>query len=247
MGKMFANLKTDGVEKQEDRLGGGYEPFESGVYDGVIKLAYVGQAESGAQSVTLNIDIGGKEYRETVYVTNKKGENFFVDKQDSKKKTLLPGYSLIDDISLFCTEQPLSEQETEPKIVKLYNYDEKKELNTEVPMLVDFIGKPIKLAIQKVTEFKAVKQGDAYVDTAETRDTNNIEKVFHPETGRTVNEYLHGVMTDDFHQAWKKKNTGVTRDKTRGKTPVAGAAGTGSPFGAAGGAAKAANIFGKKA
>lgn len=234
MGKMFSNLKTEGVEKQADRLGG-FAPLASGIYDGVIKTAYAGASAAGAQSVTLVIGIGTSEYRETVYVTNTKGENFYADKQDPKKKILNQGYSTIDDICMFTTEEPLSEQETETKVVKAWNSAERKEMNTEVPMLVGLIGKPIKLAILQTKEWKQVKQGDQYVDSTEIRLTNSIDKTFHPETGRTVNEYMHDIGTADFMTAWSAKNTGVTRDKTRGGSgstaaAATGTAGTGSPL-----------------
>lgn len=236
MGKMFSGLKTDGVEKQEDRLGG-FAPLASGIYDGTIKTAYAGKSPAGAQSVTLVIGIGSTEYRETIYITNTKGENFYADKQDPKKKILSQGYSTIDDICLFTTEEPLAEQETETKVVKAWNSAERKEMNTEVPMLVGLIGKPIKLAILQTKEWKQVKQGDVYVDSTDIRLSNSIDKTFHPETGRTVNEYMHETETADFLAAWSAKNNGVTRDKTRGGSAgsaagaAAGTSGTGSPLG----------------
>ena len=104
MGKLFSNLKTDGVEKSEDRVGG-YSSLATGIYNGVIKTAYAGQSDGGARNVTLVIDIKGTEYRETIYITNKAGDNFYADKQDPNKKVLMPGYSTVDDICMFTTEQ----------------------------------------------------------------------------------------------------------------------------------------------
>ena len=105
----FKNLSSDGLEEAQDRLGG-YQPLDTDIYHGVIKAMYAGQAASGAMNVTVIVDLNGKEYRETVYITNKNGENFFLNKQDKSKKVPLPGFTTIDDICLIATGSPLAEQ-----------------------------------------------------------------------------------------------------------------------------------------
>lgn len=232
MTKLFSNQKTDGLQDQGDRLGGN-EPFEQAIHDATIKVAYAGQAASGAQNVTLVADIGGREYRETLYYTNRNGENFFLqDKKDpNSAKNPLPGFTTINDICLLTTGEELSDQDTEEKVVKVYNFDERKEVPTPVQVIVALTGQKIKLGILKVKEFKQ-KKNDAgvYVDTQETRITNSIDKVFHAETLRTVTEYRQEVQTPEFHDAWDKRNTGKERDKTAGAKSN-GASGTGRPGG----------------
>ena len=93
---MFGNMTTDGMEKQEDRLGGGYQPLETDIYTGVIKAAYAGKSQSGAMNITLIVQLGDREYRETVYISNRNGENFFVSKD--KKKVALPGFTIINHL-----------------------------------------------------------------------------------------------------------------------------------------------------
>jgi hypothetical protein len=187
----FGNLNTDGLEESEDRLGG-FSVFESDIYTGVIKVAYAGQSAEGAQNVTLILDFGGREYRETVYVTNKKGENWFVPKdKDGKeikdadgkkpKRMPLPGFTTIDDICLIASDKPLAEQTDEEKMVKIYDYDLKKEVPKSVPVLTDLTGQKVSLAISKVIRNKAKKGSDGkYNDIAETREENAIEKAFDP-------------------------------------------------------------------
>ncbi|MFR7882301.1 MAG: hypothetical protein ACLU5J_13140 [Christensenellales bacterium] len=41
---------------------------------------------------------GKKPYTETIYITNKEGKNYFLNKQDPTKKVPLPGFTLIDDL-----------------------------------------------------------------------------------------------------------------------------------------------------
>ena len=98
---MFKDLSTESLEAPVDYLGGNFDPIATGVYEATIKLAFAGQSKSSkAQSVTLHLDLDGKELRETVYVTNRNNENFYVDKTDKTKRHPLPGWTAIDDICL---------------------------------------------------------------------------------------------------------------------------------------------------
>lgn len=212
---MFANLTTEGLEKQEDRLGGN-KTFDTGIYDATIKLAYAGASAGGAKFVQLVLDIDGQEYRETVYITNKRGENFFMS---GDKKSPLPGFTLIDNIALLTTELPLSQQDVEEKVVKIYDFDEKKEVPKNVPVLIDFLQKNITLAIVNQLENKTVKADDgSYIPTAEERNVNLIERVFHYETKVTVTEALNDIAEGEFIHKWKEKNDGKVRDKRKSGT-----------------------------
>jgi len=243
MGKLFEKLQAADAETQEDRVVGGYEPLPSGIYDAEITLAYAGKAQnSDAQNVTVHAQIDGKEYRETIYITNRNGEPFFVDK-NSGKQVYLPGYSTINDLCLFATEAPLTEQETETKTIKLYNFDERKELPTEVPVLTGLIGQKVKLAILRCIDDKRARQQDgSYAETGETRVSNEIDKVLHPETSRTVNEYLREVDPGEFADAWIKRNEGKDRNRAKGVSSMGGSSGSGTPA-AIGGQRK--SLFGK--
>lgn len=246
---LFGNLKSDGLEESQDRLGG-YSPLDTDIYTGTIKALYAGKSGGGAMSVNLVVDVGGKEYRETLWVTNKRGENWFPNKQDKTKKVPLPGFTIADDICLIATGKPLSDQVPEERVVKIYNYDSKKEENTGVDMIVDAIGQKISLGILRQLENKNEKQGDEYVATAETKETNVIDKVFHPEEKMTVAEARGGATEAKFWDSWLERNKGQTRDKRTVKEGQAGGARTPAPkAGAAGGDAAAAprkSLFGNK-
>lgn len=231
MTKLFGNLQTESLEEVGDRLGGGFEAVPSALYDATIKVAYAGQSQRGARNVTVIADLGGKEFRETIYITNTKGENFYADKQDASKKMPLPGFTTIDDLCLLVTGMELAEQETEVKMVKVYSYDAKAEVPTEVQVLSALTGKPVKLGIlREVVDRTKVDDSGIYQPTGETRTQNTIDKVFHPETGRTVSEYRHEVLTAEFLPAWQARNEGKDRMKAKGlKAASGGDTGTGRP------------------
>ena len=244
---LFNKLTNDGLEESQDRLGG-FSPFDSDIYTGTIKAAYAGQSQGGATSVSLIVDVDGKEYRETFYVTNKKGENFFISQE--KKKVPLPGFTVVDDICLIASGEPLAGQDTEEKVINLYDFDAKREMPKSVPMLTGLLGKKISLGVLKQLENKNVKQGDEYVPSAETREINVVDKVFHPEMKLTVAEARNGKDTPEFYDKWLERNKGQVRDKRTIKDGVGGNTGA-PPKASSGGAASAGaaaprkSLFGK--
>ena len=221
MSNPFGNLNTDNLQENEDRLGGFSRP-ETDVYLMTIKVAYAGESQGGAKNVTLIGSLGSQEYRETIYVTNKKGENFFLSKtekdaNDNPKKIALPGFSTIDDICQMVAGKGLGEQTVEEKIVNVYDPEAKKEMPKAVPVLTELTGKTILLGIKKVLVNKSGPAPD-YAPTEETREENAIEKVFHPELRVTMVEAKEAAKNDKqpvaaFIDAWIERNKGKTQDK----------------------------------
>lgn len=224
-GKLFGNLKSDGLEETQDRLGG-FQPFDTDIHTGKIKVAYAGESQGGASSVTVIVEMGAKEYRETLWVTNKKGENFFLNKNDNSKKVPLPGFTVMEDICLVTTGEALADQNAEEKVVKIYDYEVKAEVPKSVQVLVDLIGKEVSLGILRQIENVNEKQGDGtYAATAKTKETNTIDKVFHTETKMTVVEARNGAEEPVFWDSWLERNKGQTRDRREIKDDQGGNSG----------------------
>lgn len=240
---LFGGMKSDGLEQSQDRLGG-FQVFDSKIYHSTIKALYAGEAKSGAMNLSVVLDLGGgQEYRETVYITNKKKQNYF--EKDGKKQPL-PGFTLINDLCLIATEKELSQLATEEKIIKLWDNDQKKEVPTAVQMVTEAIGKPVAVGILKALENKQVKSSTGeYVPTAETRETNRIDKVFHPEAKVTVAEARSGKKEAGFWDAWTKRNEGKVRDDRAIKDGKGGAPGAPPTAGGSTDAPVKKSLFGK--
>lgn len=220
---IFGKLTNDGLEQSTDRLGG-FQPLETDIYTGMIKNAYAGKSIGGAQNITFIVDIDGREYRETIYITDKEGKNYFFNKNDKTKKVPLPGFTVADDICLIATGDPLAQQTAEEKIVNIFDFEKKADVPTSAQVLTSLLNKKVSLGIVKRTVNKQEKKGDEYVAVAETRDENYIEKVFHPELKLTVAEARNGQEEAKFWTAWKERNAGQTRDKRTIKDGQAGSA-----------------------
>jgi hypothetical protein len=256
---LFGNLKSDGLEESQDRLGGNFGAVDTDIYSGTIKALYAGKSTSSeARSVSIILETNGREYREVFWVTNGKGENFFLNKDDKTKKVPLPGFTIVDDICLVATGKPLAEQEAEDKVIKLYDSEVKKELPKSVPMITEAIGKPISLGVLKQIVNKNVKneQTGKYEPTAESREENVTDKVFDTESKLTVVEARAGSTEAAFWGGWLERNKGKTRDRRSIKEGEAGAAGAPPKSRAAGSATPPAanqtaaprkSLFGKAA
>ena len=247
---IFGNLTNEGLEETTDRLGG-FQIRATDIYPATIKAAYAGQSAGGARNVTIVAELPDGEYSETIYVTNKKGENWFLNQNDKSKKVPLPGFTTIDDICLVTTGKSLAEQDSEEKVVKIYDFDERKELPKAVPMLVDLIGQTLFLGIVQQTVDKNQKNESTgeYEPTGETRDENVIEKVFHDPTKMTVVEARQGATEPVFFEKWLSKNKGTVRNKAKGADGKGGARsgrpGGSAPQSGAGGQKKTSSLFGK--
>ena len=230
--------KSEKAEATTDTLGG-FKVYESDAYEAVVKMAYMGTAKSGAQFIGLQLTLqGDKEYREDLYFTNKDGENFYTK---NNKDYILPGFQNIDELCLLTTGKGFEDQETEEKIVKLYDSTQKAETNQSVQVLSEVIGQPVIVGIKKETSWKQVKNDATgqYEDTNEKRDTNQINKFFHADNQATVTEARQELPFGVFFEEWVKANKGNTNDKTRGAAaPAGGGAKAGRP-GAAGPASNA--------
>ena len=257
MANPFGNLKSEGLEESQDRLGGGYAAKETDIYTGKIKAFYAGASAGGAQSVTVILaggDFGDTEYRETIYITKRTGENYYLNPNDKTKKVPLPGFTIIDEMCLATVGKPLAEMEFEEKVMNIYDPEQKKELPKSVPMAVEMLGQEVSVAIQKSTENQTEKDGQGnYVPKADgsTRDVNNIDKVFNTATKMTVPEARGGAQQGAFWDSWLERNKGKTRDKTDKSAGQGGNAGKpsgGAPAsgGANGGGAPRSSLFGGK-
>lgn len=234
---IFGGLQTQGLDQGGDVLGGS-RIRDTNVYAGTVTLAYAGQSQGGARSLTFHIkfDDGG-DYRETVYITNRQGQPYY---EKDGKKSPLPGFTTANDLALLTTGQDLTAQPSEEKVVKLYDFDAKAEVPTKVQALTDIMGKRIKAGIVRNTVDKTAKNGAGeYVPTGETRDENQVDKFFHDESGKTVSEFIN-KSEPEFLTKWVEAKQGKVFNKAKG----ADAGKSGAPGQSSAPAGKGKSLFG---
>ena len=211
---MLNHLKQDeDVQKANDSIGGG--ALESNIYPFTVKAAYMGTSASGAVSVTFVGSVDDKsdegyDFRTVQWVVSgdAKGNNPYYERNG--KKFPLPGFTVADDFARHITEKAIGDLETEEKTIKVYNFDQGKEIDTEVDMIVNLIGGKVNLAIQQRLVNKNVKDDatGAYVPTADTRTEYEVSKVLEMDTGLSILELEKGSTDTDYANKWPKKKIG---------------------------------------
>ena len=231
------------IAENKDVLGGAKGPLKSDAYKMKVESAFIKEAASGAMGIVMEFSgEDGIKFRNTQYATSgtKKGGNHYWTDKDGVNHEL-PGFTVVNEICKYTTGKGLFDLEEENVVIPLYNFEQRAELPTEVPMLTDLIGMEVVLGIQEIIENKSVKGNNGYVKTAETRKINEVNKVFN-EDGFTATELKAGLEEPVFINAWLDKNKDVLIDKVdkniTAAAPVAGGAPTAAP--------KKSGIFGKK-
>lgn len=186
---------------------------DSGVYQGTIKNAFSGKSSGGATSVSLEVKLdSGKTIFETIYVTNREGDNTY-EKDDVIG--YLPGFLTVNQIALFATGKDLYElePEMEERIVKQYDSKAGKQVDKPAMVIVPLLEQPILVAIKEVRENKTkAGDGNKRITLAEDRVYNTIDKVFHPSTFHTQAE-LEQEKEATYLESWKKDNEGKVNDR----------------------------------
>lgn len=228
------------VESNEsDSLGGGYT-LESGVYPMKIDMAYIGKSQGGAMSVNMTFTHGQQSLKHTFWVTSGDAKGNKSTYEKDGKHYPLPGLNMVNGIVFLTLGKELGDLTTETKTVNVWNYDSKAEVPTQVEVLMDLLGQDIVLGVQKRIVDKNVKNDNGvYVPSGETRQENEVSKVFQAGSNLTVSEVKAGETAGEFMQKWADKWTGLTIDKS-----TASAKGNGSTAGAPPAAAAAsASLF----
>mgnify|MGYP003603927690 CR=1 FL=1 len=236
--------KQDNVQEDKDFLGGD-RVWETDVYPCTITLAYLGKSSGGATTVTLHYkNEDGSTGRNTQFLTSgtaKGGRNYY---EKDGKRYYLPGYNNLDAICQMAVGKGADQMESEIKQVKLYDFELRKETPQAVECLTELHGKKIVFAVQKQTVDKTVKDAAGnYQTTGDTRDENEIVKIFDAESGKTIAEIRESK--DATHMTeWVERNKGKTLNKVKHE---GGATGTAGAPKAAGAAPAKTSLFAKKA
>lgn len=186
---------------------------DSGVYPGTIKNAFIGKSSGGATSVSLEVKLdSGKTIFETIYVTNREGNNTY---EKDGVIGYLPGFLTVNQIALFATGKDLYELESdlEERIVKQYDFTAGKQVDKPAMVIVPLLEQPILVAIKEVRENKTkAGDGNKRITLAEERVFNTIDKVFHTSTFHTQAE-LEQNKEAAYLESWKKDNDGKLDDR----------------------------------
>lgn len=224
---VLANLapSDESIKESGDSVGGGSGPLDSGVYPFKVAVAYITESEKGAIGIAVHLETTeNRTHRETVYITSnkEKGQRNYYEKDG--EKTYLPGFQLMNSLALLTVGKELHQLETEKKTIKLYNYESRSEVATEVEMITELLGQEIFGGVIQTKQNKNKKGDDnKYHPTNEIRTTADLDKFFRASNNMTVTEIRAGAEEATFINQWRERWDGEVRDRT---VEVVGAPGT---------------------
>lgn len=216
---------SNDIAEEKDSVGGGFV-LDSGVYPAKVTLAYLQKSQGGALGLVLHLATdAGKEIRQTLWMTSgtaKGGLNYYVDKDGNKQ--YLPGFNMANSLALLTVAKEISQVQTEQKVVNVYSSTAKAEVPTNVEMLVELLGQEILVGLIKQTVDKTQKNdAGEYVPTGESREENEIDKLFRARDSKTTAEIKAQAPEAAFIHTWKKKWDGQVKDRTTKQGGTAGA------------------------
>jgi hypothetical protein len=223
---LLASLSTDASIADEKDSVGSTGALDSGLYKAKVALAYITKSAGGAMGLVLNLKTdANREIRQTLWMTSgtaKGGKNYYEDKSGDKQ--YLPGFLHANSLSLLTVGKEIAALDTETKVVNVYSVEAKSEVPTKVEMLMDLIGQEVIVGLIKQTVDKT-KKNDAgiYEATGETRDENEIDKLFRAKDRMTTAEIRAQAESASFIDTWDAKFSGIVKNKAKGAAGTAGA------------------------
>lgn len=222
---LLASLQSQTDIADETDYIGGNSTKESGLYDATVTMAYLQKSKGGALGLVLTLATKQGDVRQTLWMASgdAKGNKNYYEKDG--ERFYLPGYNMANSLCLLTVGKEIGAMDTETKLVNVYNSELKKEVPTSVEVLVELLGKEILVGLIKQTVDKTVNDGSGnYVPTGESRDENEIDKLFRSTDRKTTAEIRDQSSEAVFVETWNTKWAGVTKDRTtKGVGAVAGA------------------------
>lgn len=236
---LLSGLTTDSdIKEEKDTLGSSFGPVESDAYKFKISMAYLDKSKGGALGLHLHLETADKQnVRQTLWITSgdaKGNKTYYVNQKGEKNP--LPGFTHADALCLLTVGKSIAEMEPEDKVVSIYNFDAGKEIPTTVPVVVELLDEEVLIGMQKqIVDKNALNQStNRYEPTGETREVNEIDKVFRAKDGMTTAEIRAQAEEANFINSWREKWQGKTRDRSTkgaGTGAQAGAPKAGAPAG----------------
>lgn len=231
-------IEFDNEAKAGEDVVGGFKVYPTNIYQATIVNAYAENSSSSkAMGLHIEVELAGQgKYRETIWVSNGQGQNYYTDKKTGEKR-LLPGFNEANALAYLAAGKSLSELASQPIVIRVKDKDLDAEVNKTVQSFPELNGKQIALClVHQIVNRNAKNEATGkYEPTAETREENRIEKVLRAD-GVTFNEMQANDTSLKFATEWKKVNEGkiINRVKQVAGT-VAGTGATGGGTGAASG------------
>lgn len=254
MAGLFDGINVDAtqeVEEQQVREATSWIKA-SGAYDVQVTMFRFKQSDGGANGFVIEMVSGdGEKIVQEDWFSSKAGDTTYAVKDRKTKiptgeRKDLPGMAKLKAISRALTGDALAFMKTEKKIVGIYNFDKKEDVDTEVDVFTEAVGKEVKILVQRTMEDKSALNPATgkYEGTHEYRNINEIVSWADVATGKTFSELAAGgeakalaAFTKNIEKTPVKDNRKTSKHAPVGGQDAGTAAETAAP------SAEATNAF----
>ena len=206
------DLKKDPntADGERDVVGAKFE-VPTGVYNMNIDVAFEGKSSGGATQIMLHLKGDGAFLRIPIIVTTTAGKTTGKPNAEGVVNDI-PGFTMGNTLCHIVTGKELADaaESIETKVIKLYDWEAGKEVDTKVPMIMDLVNKPVTLGITRLVRNKMFKNDDGQWvkdPSGATKTTNRIDKIFRAEDGLSLTEIRAEATEPAFRDKWAADNT----------------------------------------
>jgi len=210
-----ANVEVESFE-EKGSIGSGGSSFKienDGVYVTLIDMVTFHQSASSEAcwyEITLKTEVGQK-VKTKLFVTNKDGDTFSIDKNGNKK--VLAGNARMGGLNFLINGEWDGMPVPEEKEIMVYNHSQGGEVAKVMPIVTSLIGKPVAITVKMIIE-------DGYPDAMVSRTTSDIRNFLDPVTMKSATEKRNGseaTVVKEFKEAITKSSEPIDkRDKSKG-------------------------------
>ena len=206
---LFDNIDIDETQEVEDTEVRVQKSWikKSGAFDVTVTMFRFKESKGGANGFVIDmITEDGKQITQEDWFSSKAGDTTYAVKDKKTgmpngERKDLPGMAKLKSISRALTGDPLAFRDTEKKIIPIYDFDSKSDIDTEVDAVPSMIGKEVKIFVQRTMEDKTKLNSASgqYEPTTEFRELNEIIGWADTATGKTYSELAAGTDAKSYN------------------------------------------------
>ncbi len=185
---------------------------DSGAYVGKVTKFYFTQNDNGTTFFNYEFETkDGQILTHKEWFITKAGKVQFAEtdyktKEPTGKMKDFEGFAKLRVISRALTGDDMAWKKTEKKIIPIYNFDKKADIDTEVDMFVAVLGKNAEILVRQTLEDKT-KLNTAtgkYEAIAEVRTFMDVKSWLDPETHKTYTETESNLESVSYNKFMAK-------------------------------------------
>lgn len=207
----------------------------SAVYEGKITAAYLikNNYDASKDDLAVHIELNnGYEYK--IQKTVLKDNSPMAVNSKTGKTELLFTYQQIAHIVGAATDgKTLGDlfSSIEVKKIKLYDFESRSEVLTDVNMVSDLVGRTLIIGLQRKIANKRQQVDGEWIDLPERRESLEFGVAASSADRRTFNEMNQNVPVEEAKDvaAWEKRNAGKDWDAYKEVAPTTGGVPAGVP------------------